>query len=144
MQRFAALAFELAVAACASLATEVSAQQDPATLVGPNWGWVGTLYRDLPKVEVPDPARFTLAFQPGGRANVRADCNRGGGSYTADAHRLEFGPMALTKMRCEYASADREFLRGLEAASEWSIRDGELVVILKLETGTMRFRPLPK
>lgn len=142
MTRFASCALALALVACATRAPDSFAQHDPARLVGPTWAWVGTHYSDDRRVNAPDPARFTLAFQADGRVEVRADCNRGGATYTADPHRIGFGPVALTKKRCDSGSPDREFLRGLDIANGWLLRDGELFVTLRYDTGSMRFIPL--
>ena len=89
---------------------------------------------------VPDaPERYSLDFQPGGRVSVRADCNRGGGSYRLDDSALSFGPIALTKMMCPPGSRDGEFLKGLGSVSAQGMSGGDLVLTLQGGAGSMRF-----
>jgi heat shock protein HslJ len=48
------------------------------------------------------PAGVTAAIEiAGGRVDVEAGCNTGGGSVEVTAEKLTFGPIALTKMACE-------------------------------------------
>jgi heat shock protein HslJ len=48
------------------------------------------------------PAGVTAAIRiTGGRVDVEAGCNQGGGSVEVTADTLSFGPLALTKMACE-------------------------------------------
>ena len=90
---------------------------------------------------VPDaPERYTLEFQPGGRVNVRADCNRGSGSYLLNGSTLTFGPIALTRAMCPPGSKDAEFLKGLAAVSGHEDNGSELVLTFAENAGSMRFR----
>ena len=84
-------------------------------LVGRVWQWQRS---DLPggkSVAVASPERYTLAFQAGGRVLLRADCNRGSGSYEVNGNAMKMGPAATTKMGCPPDSQDGEFLRQLGA-----------------------------
>ena len=75
-----------------------AADSGDALLTAGTWVWQGTQMSNDVKV-VPDvPERYTLEFQPGGRVNVRADCNRGSGSYLLNGSTLTFGPIALTRV----------------------------------------------
>jgi heat shock protein HslJ len=88
------------------------------------------------------PESYTLAFDGGGRVNVRADCNRGGGSYEVDGTGIKFGAIALTRMGCPPGSQDGEFLRSLVQAAKYTVDRGELVLTLA-DGAAMRFRPAP-
>jgi len=146
----AALAF--AVTACAAadpgapaLPGYVNAPPPPmaaagdALLTNTVWAWQGTQLADGTRV-VPDaPERYTLVFQPGGLASVRADCNRGSGSYLLNAGELSFGPIALTKMMCPPGSRDGEFLQGLGSVSAQGMSGADLVLTLRGNAGSMRF-----
>ncbi|HYR00005.1 MAG TPA: META domain-containing protein, partial [Casimicrobiaceae bacterium] len=68
-----------------------------ALLTGTVWRWTGTVMNDDTRVTPDAPERYTIAFQPGGKVAVRADCNRGSGSYTLDGSALSFGPIAMTR-----------------------------------------------
>ncbi len=146
-------ALALALAACA--ATESGGPPLPGRVDAPPpplaaaddtlatnvvWTWAGTQMKDGTRI-VPDaPERYSLDFQPGGRVNVRADCNRGGGSYRLDEGALSFGPIALTKMMCPPGSRDADFLKQLAAVAGQSSRGAELVLTLQGDAGSMRFR----
>jgi heat shock protein HslJ len=145
--------FPLAVAACAAadptgpvLPGRVNAPPPPISAPGSGlltntpWSWQGTQTKDGARV-VPDaPERYTIEFQPGGRVNVRADCNRGSASYLLNDTALSFGPIALTKMMCPSGSRDAEFLKGLGAVTSQATDGSDLVLTLGAGAGTMRFR----
>jgi len=110
-----------------------------AVLTGTLWSWQGTLMNDDTRF-VPDaPDRYTLLFEPGGKVSVRADCNRGSGTYTLDGTALAIGPIALTRMMCAPGSRDAEFLKGLPEVSGHLFRGNDLVLTLKFDSGSMRF-----
>jgi heat shock protein HslJ len=111
-------------------------------LVGPVWQWQRTQLGSAPVVMAAAPERYTLSFDAGGRVNVRADCNRGGGSYEVDGTAMKFGAIALTRMGCPPGSQDGEFLRSLSQAARYAIDRGELVLTLA-DGAAMRFRPAP-
>jgi heat shock protein HslJ len=110
-----------------------------ALLTGTLWTWQGTQMRDGTRVTPDDPERYTLQFQPGGRVNVRADCNRGSASYVLTGNVLNFGPIALTRAACPAGSRDTEFVNNLDAVSGQLFQGNELVLTLKADAGSMRF-----
>ena len=55
------------------------------------WAWQGTQMKDGTRIVAEAPERYTLTFQPGGQVNVRADCNRGSGSYSSTTPRCRSG-----------------------------------------------------
>jgi len=145
----AALAF--AVAACAAtgpgtpvLPGRVNAPPPPmaaagdALLTNTVWTWQGTQLAAGARIAPETPERYTLVFQPGGMVNVRADCNRGSGSYLLNASQLTFGPIALTKMMCPPGSRDGEFLKGLGSVSAQGMSGSDLVLTLQGNAGSMR------
>jgi para-nitrobenzyl esterase len=146
----AALAF--AVAACAAtepgapaLPGRVNAPPPPLAAAGDSlltntlWTWQGTQMKDGARL-VPDaPERYAVTFQPGGTVNVRADCNRGSGSYLLNGRELTFGPIALTKMMCPPGSRDGEFLKALSAVAAQGMNGSDLVLTLQGDAGSMRF-----
>lgn len=108
-------------------------------LVGRVWQWQRS---DLPggkSVTAASPERYTLAFQPGGRVLLRADCNRGSGSYEVNGNAMKMGPAATTKMGCPPDSQDGEFLRQLVEVTGYNVSGNELALTLR-GGGTMRLR----
>ena len=108
------------------------------------WLWQGTQRGTEVKI-VPDaPERYTLEFQPGGRVDVRADCNRGTGTYQLNGRSLRFGPLALTRAMCAPGSRDVDFLRDLAAVSGHVNSGRELVLTFAGNAGAMRFRVIDR
>ncbi len=110
-----------------------------ALLTGTVWTWQGTQMRDGARITPDAPERYTLEFQPGGRVNVRADCNRGSTSFVLTGNALNFGPIALTRAACPPGSRDAEFIKNLEAVAGQLFHGNELVLTLKADAGSMRF-----
>lgn len=64
-----------------------------ASLAGTSWSLVF--------ITPEDPALYTLAFDTGGAMRLRADCNRGRGTWMSDGPgQLQFGPIASTRALC--------------------------------------------
>ena len=110
-----------------------------ALLTNTPWAWQGTQMKDGNRITPEAPDRYTLTFQPGGQVSVRADCNRGSGSYLLNDTALSFGPIALTKMFCAQGSRDAEFLKELAAVASQGFSGNELVLTLQGDAGSMRF-----
>jgi len=149
------LAIPLVVAACGTsdnapmLPGSVDAPPPPiapasdagdALLATGIWVWQGSVMADGTRVVPDTPARYTLAFEPGGRVNVQADCNRGSGGYLLNGSTLTFGPIAVTRAACPPGSKDSEFLKGLAEVRGHRDDGGELVLMLSGNAGSMRFR----
>ena len=158
-RRNAALANVLLLMACSAPGTQAPAlppvtpiMVPPAiaadgtgALAGQAWAWQGTRLADGSTVAVDAPERYTIEFMPGGRVQLRADCNRGNAGYTSGANRaLSLTPAATTKMGCPPGSKDTAFLRQLAEVAGYSLVDGGLVLTLKAEAGSMRFAPLAR
>lgn len=145
-------ALTLAVAACSPvdpgaplMPGSVNAPPPPmaapgdALLTGTVWSWTETVMSDGKRIRPDAPERYTLVFQPGGMVAVRADCNRGSGSYLLNGGALSFGPVALTRAMCAPGSLDTEFMKGLGTVSGQFFKGNELVLALKVDSGSMIF-----
>jgi heat shock protein HslJ len=106
------------------------------------WLWQRTQLADGKLVPPAAPERYTLAFQGGGRVNLRADCNRGAGAYEVNGNAMKLSAAALTKMGCPAGSQDMEFVAELARVASYTIANSELVLTLT-DGGTMRFRASP-
>ena len=113
-------------------------------LVGPVFAWQRTKMSDDAVFTPEAPERYTLTFAPGGRVEVRADCNRGTTSYEIDGTRLKFGAIALTRLACPPGSRDAAFLRGLTNVQGFLFANGDLVLTIAFDSGSMFFRPQPR
>ena len=118
--------------------SQLARTSDPGAVIGKHWRWVSTV-TPVETIDVADPDRYRFRLTPEGRAEVLFDCNRGGGDYSIDTGRLEFGRMMSTRMACPPDSMDSVFMRQLEAVRIFFIEDGDLYLDLFADSGTMRF-----
>lgn len=76
---------------------------------------------------------------------VRADCNRGRGSWKETPQRqLELGPVALTRAMCPPSALLRRFARDLGYVRPYVRKDGKLYLALMADGGIYAFEPLPQ
>lgn len=116
-------------------------EADPArmTLGMTKWNWIKTTYNNDTEVVPKKAGAFTLDFKDG-KVSVSTDCNGMGGSYEVLDNKLKFGDMATTLMYCE-GSQEGDFSKMLgEVDSFFFTNKGELVLELKLDSGSMIFK----
>ena len=82
--------------------------------LGPGIGGRELIAQDVNGVPVAGAKPLTLRFE-GGRASGSAGCNSFSGSYQASEGRLEFGPLATTRMACRPADRPGDDLHPLPA-----------------------------
>jgi heat shock protein HslJ len=111
---------------------------DTSALTGTVWRWE-SLQTPVEKVTVPQPENYTLELTADGKARILADCNRGNGTYQLDGQSLKFSAFATTRMACAPGSLDGRFLKSLDAARIYKIENGELLMDLVADSGTMKF-----
>ncbi|MDJ0850076.1 MAG: META domain-containing protein [Myxococcota bacterium] len=112
-----------------------------APLVGTVWRWVRATGAEPLEVDRPD--RYTLELRNDGRTAVRADCNRGSGSYTTEGQKLRLGPMALTSMACPPGSHFDRFVRSLGSIEAFERKGDRLVLRLRDDAGTIELEASP-
>ncbi len=101
------------------------------------WHWEGQLAGD--KLVVDQPDRYTLEIQPGGKALVRADCNRGSASYKLDGRGFSIKLGTMTRATCPAGSLSDRFLKALESAVSQRTKGENLFLDLPAEHGTLKF-----
>lgn len=89
-----------------------------------------------------NPAEYTLRFDADGRVAVRADCNRGGGSWTTDGASLSFGPLAMTRVMCPPGSLHDRFVAALASVRSFVLADGRLRLAAPADGPVIEFEPL--
>ena len=128
--------------AAGDLADRMGRSTDPQSVLNRTWQWESTI-APVEKILVPNPERYTILLEAEGKAQVRFDCNRGGGEFKISPGRLTFGPLLSTRMACPPDSLDGPFMRDLQRVTSFFIENGNLFLELSLDSGTMRFRPAP-
>jgi heat shock protein HslJ len=103
-----------------------------------SWRWEG-LISSADKIAIEQPERYTLELQGGGKALVRADCNRGQAAYKLDGRAIAIKISGMTKVACPSGSLSERYLKSLESAVGQRIRGDRLFLDLAGEGGTMKF-----
>ena len=110
------------------------------SLVGTLWEWENTETSDGTVITATDPSRYTVEFLAGGQMAIRADCNRGSGTYTTNGPELTITPGAFTRIGCPPDTQDQVFLRDLGRVSGYLFIQGKLILQLPFDSGSMTFR----
>lgn len=118
----------------------LSRDRAPGAVTGKIWQWERTV-TPVETVESPAPDRYTLELAPNGRLLVRADCNRGTGSYRIGTGTIALGPIATTRMACPPGSLDARYLGDLQRATAFFVERGNLFIELPVDSGTLHFAP---
>lgn len=112
----------------------------PSDVMDVTWQWV-SFTTPVEQVNVDAPERYTLQFGRDGRITLRADCNRGGTTYSVSAdRRIALKPIALTRMMCPPGSLSDRYVKEIGRATSYFLKDGDLFLELPVDSGTLRFR----
>jgi len=115
---------------------------DPQSVLNKTWQWVSTI-TSVKKITALEPERYTILLKADGKAQIRFDCNRGGGEVQISPGKLSFGPLMSTRMACPSDTLDGPFMRDLQRVASFFVQDGLLYLELPYDSGTMKFRPAP-
>ena len=138
MRKSAAAAWAIAstVALTGAMSHSVAAQEP--MLTDTLWQLEEIVYNNDTMLVPDDPEAYSIQFFEDGTVAVRADCNVGNGVYDLDSTDL-ITLQAFTLAACGPDSIDDEFRQGLENAAILFFEDGDLLLDLFADAGTMRF-----
>lgn len=102
------------------------------------WRWDGTV-SPAGSVKVDQPERYTLDLQAGGKAVIRANCNRGQAGYKFDGQSAVIRISAMSKTACPGDTLSERFVKGMESAIGQRMRGDLLFLDLPGNGGTMKF-----
>jgi heat shock protein HslJ len=133
----------LVLAALVAVAVVVAACSGSSSgLTGKTWQLTG-ITEKAPAFQGVVPANqqgnYTIAFKDGGQAEIKADCNNVGATYTTGSNNaitITLGPSTL--MACPEGSMADQYLAGLAAAKTYAVSGNELTLTLNDE-GTLQF-----
>jgi heat shock protein HslJ len=103
------------------------------------WRWQRSVYNNDTESLPTDPDRYTITMQLDGRVNIRADCNRGGGTYTLNEKKISITITHTTRAACPPDSLEQDYIRDLNGVAGWFLKEGDLYMDIKFDTGTMKF-----
>jgi para-nitrobenzyl esterase len=128
-----AAAAALLLAACATA---------PVGLGGTAWQLVKFQGGDGRTLTPDDPAKYTVEFLTEGGVAMRIDCNRARGAWKSPAPgRLEFGPLAVTRMQCAPGSLHDRVVLDVSSVRSYVVRNGHLYLSLMADGGIYEFEP---
>lgn len=104
------------------------------------WELVELTGNDGRPVEIEDPSRYTVQFQPDGNLAIRADCNQATGTYTIEDGILEITPGMTTLVLCPPDSQADPFQDLLHSAERFEFDDDGHLTLISPE-GNLRFHP---
>ena len=112
-------------------------------LAGTTWQLIRFQGGDDRVLTPDDPAKYTIEFAAGGQIVARVDCNRGHGAWKATpAGQLEFGPLALTRAKCQEGSRHDQIAKQWTNVRSFVIKDGRLFLSLMADGGIYEFAPV--
>jgi para-nitrobenzyl esterase len=113
-------------------------------LAGTAWQLVRINSMDDSVVTPDEAAKYTLSFGADGRVAVRADCNRGQGSWTSEsAGQLQFGQLATTRAMCPPGSLHDRFLAELGYVRSYVLENNQLHLATMADGSIIDFEPMP-
>jgi len=125
----------------AAIEAESPEQPQSPQLEDASWVWVETIASNSDVFRPVQTEAFTLAFD-GTQVAISTDCNSGSGTYSANDGQLSFGPLASTKMYCEGSQESDFFLMLRDVAGYQFSDNGQLILDLKFDSGSIVLRPL--
>lgn len=109
---------------------------DPTGIV---WKWNRTIYNNDTEIFASDAGSYTLKLLPDLRVSIRADCNVAGGTYKLNGNSISIEIKHSTMAACPEGSFEKPYIRDLNSAAIFFIKEGNLYLDLKYDTGTMHF-----
>ncbi len=133
----------MALVSCHSRGVSPTAQQaregQRSGIIGVVWKLVQIQERNDRAITIDDPEKYTLELLPDGKVRIRADCNRGFGSYTMKGREISFHKTAYTRAACPPDSLFDVYTRNLEEANSYVVKDGNLYITYGIDAGIMKF-----
>lgn len=142
MQKIIHSALLAVVVAVFSVPTTAVSQTNASELAGTSWRLVKISSMDDSMAVPDDPSRYTLSFGADGSASIRADCNRGRGSWSSEGpSQLEFGPLAMTRAMCPPDSLFDKYVAQFEYVRSYVLADGHLFLATMADGSIIEFEP---
>ena len=113
-----------------------------APLNGGRWELVAIRSMDDRVLAPGEPGLYTLSFEGDGRLTVRADCNRGRGTWSsAGPGQVRLGPLATTRAMCAPGSFHERFLSELGYVRSYRHEGGRLFLATLADGSIIELRP---
>ncbi len=103
------------------------------------WKWEQSADNSGQTWASPNPANYTIQFNPDGTATLKADCNSASATYQADETNLTIVTGPMTLMACPPPTLGSEFLMQLGEVSSYFFDGNSLILLWKMDGGSMKF-----
>jgi heat shock protein HslJ len=104
------------------------------------WDWINTTYNNDTEVKPKIAGKFALNFKGDKTFSATTDCNGVGGEYSVSGNKISFSKMMSTLMYCD-GSQEQDFTKMLTETDNFHFTSkGELILGLKLDSGSFIFR----
>ncbi len=118
-------------------------ESTPRGLAGSAWRLVEIASMDDSVYRPDDRDRYTLEFRGDESMSLRADCNRGSGTWeSASPGQLRFGRIAVTRALCPPGSLHDRYLSQFEFVRSYVIENGNLFLATMADGAIIEFEPL--
>lgn len=108
-------------------------------ITGRAWKWVHTKMNNDEIITPKKSDAFSINFKDDGNLNGTTDCNNFFGKYEISGNKLSFGALGSTLMFCD-GSQENVFTKSLSEIESYFIdENNNLVLQLKMDTGSMIF-----
>ena len=113
-----------------------------SALVGRTWQLVEIVSMN-DRVDAPDDrSLYTMTFKADGAVQVRADCNRGTGSWTSAAPgKLQFGQIAATQAMCRPDSLHDRYMAQFPSVRSYVMKEGHLFLATMADGSIIELEP---
>jgi heat shock protein HslJ len=135
------LLFTVLVSVCLLFSAGLVLADSHGEITGIQWQWAElTETEPASQSVVPDPENYVLVLNADGTANLKADCNQVGWTYTVEGGVLTFNTLGPSTLAfCGDESLDQLFLVKLGMGGTFSVENDRLVLALNENAGTMTF-----
>ncbi len=116
-----------------------SASNNLQRLTSGVWKWQQSADSSGQTWTSPNPANYTLQFNPDGTVAAQIDCNHSSGTYQADQSSLTITLGPTTMMACPPPTMDTVFQQQLSQVSSYFFDGNSLVLLWKMDSGSMKF-----
>ena len=111
------------------------------------WRLLEIQYMNDTTIRPEDPSLFTMRLNMDGTVNMRLDCNRASGTWSAEpsadgvSGRFEFGPLAATRALCLPPNLDERVVAQAKFVRGYLLRGGRLYLSLMADGGIYAWEP---
>lgn len=145
----------LALSACGAASPEhggakqATGASSGAPLAGTSWRLVEFQSMDdaIGTQRPADPSVYTMQFDADGTVQMRLDCNRATGTWSAEpgsddsSGRFSLGPLAMTRALCPPPSMDQRIASHAQFIRSYVLKDGRLYLSLMADGGIYAWEP---